>query len=176
MITILADDKTNELGRAVFDKFKQRGHDVKFFDLKNINIKPCYACYGCEEKTYRRCIVRDDADLLIPYIAQSKVLIAITQITYGSYSFKMKRAIDKGFYLITDKHYGIKNGELVTGLKSRDKCFYAVGVHDNVDEMEIRAFEQLVSETLNIVCWDGKAIVSSFNSFDLDNICEEILL
>jgi len=174
MITILSDDKTCELGQAIFDRVRKNNNNTHFFDLHDINIKPCYACRGCEEKTYQRCIVRDDADLLLPYIAQSSILIAVMKIAYGSYSFQIKRVMDK-FILITDKHYRLKNGELVKGLKPPGVRFYAVGVHDSADKAEIQAFEQLVSETLNIVSWDGKSIVTSFSSYNLNEIYEEIM-
>ena len=174
MITILSDEKLCALGQTISDELAQLGHDIKHFPLQNMDIKPCYGCSGCEKKTYRRCVLRDDADLILPYFVRSKTIVAITQITYGSYSFQMKRALDKCSFLTVDMHYGFKDGELVKGLKPSEMQYYVLGVHDHADEAEIQAFEHLVSETLHIARWTGKPIILPSNSLDWKGAIKEM--
>ena len=175
MITILADEKVCNLGQAISAELAQANHDIKYFSLQNMNIKLCYACRGCEEKTYRRCIVRDDADLILPYLVRSNTIIAVMPITYGSYSFQMKRIIDK-FALLIDIYYRYKNGELIKGISLPGVQFYAVGVHNQAEQAEIQAFEFLVKETLKITDWNGKPIIVSSYSPDLSSIIKEVML
>ena len=40
MITILSDDKTYELGQAIFDRVRKNNNNTNFFNLHDINIKP----------------------------------------------------------------------------------------------------------------------------------------
>jgi len=171
-MVILSDGNTNDIGQAIFDEFVRSGHSGKHFQLQDMNIKPCYACRGCEEKTFMRCIHRDDADLILPYILRLKTIVVVTQITYGSFSFHSKRLMDK-FLLTIDKHYGYNNGELVAGAKPTEIRFYGVGIHNNASKEETGAFETLVNATLRITTWEGKSIVTS--SPDANRIIKEIL-
>ena len=173
MITILTDENTQKIGLAVYNSFARTRGDVRFICLENMTVKPCYACRGCEQKTYLRCIVRDDADLILPYLAQSSVMIVVTWITYGSYSFQTKRALDK-IGLLCDMHYYCKNGELVKGLNRAGTAFYAVGVHDGAEKAEIQAFEQLVTENLTITGWKGKPFTTMAIGFDPSRLLKEV--
>lgn len=159
MITVLADKKTDGIGQAVYNKLTETGCDVKYFALDKMDVKPCYGCGGCSEKTYKRCVVRDDADIILPYVAQSEYVVLITAITYGSYSFLSKRIVDK-FAMLGDVHYRSKNGEIVKDIKA--SChfkYYVAGVDFGVGDTEKQAFERLVCENLLIAGWDGKPIV-----------------
>jgi multimeric flavodoxin WrbA len=174
LITVLSDEKVSDIGRAIFDGLFRIHQDTKHFSLQNMNIQPCYACRGCEQKTYRRCVVRDDADLIMPYLARSEIIVPVTQITYGSYSFQMKRIIDK-LALLVGMYYSYKDGELVHSSGPADVRFYAVGIHDCADAAEIQAFEYLIRETLNIAWWEGKPIVVQRDASDPDKIIKEIV-
>ena len=146
--------------------------NIKFISLQGVNIKPCYGCGGCTEKTFLRCVVRDDADYILPYIAQSEIVIIVTRITYGGYSFEMKRLADKFSPLVTI-HYGYKNGELVKGLHDSKLRFFAVGVHDNATGEEQQAFGFLVNETLNITRWSGKPLIVKSGTTDIGSVVKE---
>ena len=175
MITLLSDEKTYEITQDISEKFSQT-INTKHFPLQNFDIKPCYGCGGCEKKTYLRCIVRDDLDLIMPYLVRSDTIVIVTYITYGSYSFQIKRILDKFAPLTVGIHYGYNKGELVKGIHSTGPPLYVIGIHDNTDQAEIQVFEHLVLETLNIASWDGKPIIISLDSFDLKNIMREIVI
>ena len=173
MVTILSDEKAHSMGQAIYEDFTKTRHYVKHFPLGNMRIEPCYACRGCELKTFRRCVIRDDADLLLPELVRSEIIIVLTPITFGSYSFQVKRAVDK-FNLICDLHYYYNKGELVKGFSPTGVKYYAVGICDNKETAAIRAFENLIKETLIIAGWEGKPIIASNDAGDLNRILREI--
>jgi multimeric flavodoxin WrbA len=173
MLTIIFDKAANNLGLEMYEKIAKTQRDIKCFNLEDLNIEPCYACRGCEEKTYKRCIVRDDADLILPYIARSETFVIITPIIYGSYSFPVKRVFDK-FTLIVDHHYSYRNGELTKGKTKRIK-YYAIGIHDGIDMEEVNVFKQLAFETMNIAGWTGRAIVMPYDTEDYNRLVKELV-
>ena len=178
MLTILADKPVSNVGQNMYEKIVKTRNDTKCFCLGDIKIEPCYACRGCEEKTYGRCVVRDDADLILPCLARSETIIVITPIVFGGYSFQVKRAIDK-IGLICDRHYYYHRGELVKGKVAHGRQpmgvkYYAIGVHDGKDMDEIQVFKQLVTETILIAGWTGRAIVMPHDVSDYDSLIQEV--
>ena len=170
MITMLSD-KTG-MGREMYDAIVKTREDVRHFNLEGMSVEPCYACRGCEEKTYGKCVIRDDADMILPCLVRSDTIIVFTPIVFGGYSFQIKRVVDK-FNLIVDRHYYCRDGELAKSKHGRRVRYYAIGFQDNDDAEEAEVFRQLVRETISIATWTGKAIVMPHESADYGKLFEE---
>ena len=160
MITIIADEGNNRIGSEVHQALVSKGMDADYIPLENVDVKPCVNCGGCSNKTYGRCVVHDDGDWLYSKVVRSDLLVFVTPVVFGGYSFKLKRVLDK-FGLFMDRRYFVVNGELVKGgLPDRTfKCF-AVGVSERDDAAENAAFKQLFHELLTITQGVGKAYVT----------------
>lgn len=177
MVTIIADEGQNNIGEKLYEDFLNKGIEVDYVSLKGVEIKPCVSCGACTYKTYRKCIVRDDGDWIYPKCIKADALIFVTPITFGSYSFKIKRVFDK-FGLIMDEHYYVKNGEIVKGGKKGGKFkFFAIGINENCIEEEIKAFKNLVNENLIITRGTGNSYIvdSELTSEMRRKIIEEVL-
>jgi multimeric flavodoxin WrbA len=163
MITIIADENNCDIGRKLQEGFLTKHLESNFISLENVEVKPCYSCGGCTYKTYGECVFRDDDDWILRKIIKSDTLILVTPVTFGSYSFKVKRVFDK-FGLIGDRHYQVINRELVKGgIQGELKNIFAVGVKDNCKLDEKAAFEALVRENLIITTALGKSYVVNTN-------------
>ena len=160
MITIIADEGNNEVGSELYQALLSKGIEADYIPLENVDVKPCVNCGGCSDKTYGRCVVRDDGDWIYPKVVRSDALVFVTPVVFGGYSFKLKRVLDK-FGLFMDRRYFVVNGELVKGgLPGRTfKCF-AVGVSERGDANEANAFKRLFSELLIITRGAGRAYVT----------------
>lgn len=66
-----------------------------YIDLNKIKIKNCMGCFGCWVKTPGKCVIRDDAVKIYPLIAQSKNLIYVSKLYYGSYDEPMKYMLER---------------------------------------------------------------------------------
>gem|GEM_PF-419909 len=172
MITILTDKVAEDLSKNMHNEIIKTRSDIKHFCVENMRIEPCYACRHCEEKTYKRCVIRDDADLILPYLARSKTIVIFTPIVYGGYSFQIKRIVDR-FSLLVSSHYYIYDGELVKG-KSTGINYYVIGAHDGADAEEIQAFKQLVMETIKIAAWRGKPFIMPQDADEYENLIKEV--
>lgn len=177
MVTIIADEGENKIGVKLYRDFLDKGIEADYVSLDGVEIKPCVSCGGCTYKTYGKCIVRDDGDWIYPKCIKADILIFVTPITFGSYSFKIKRVFDK-FGLIMDEHYYMKNGEMVKGGKKGGKFkFFAIGINENCIEEEIKAFNNLVKENLIITRGVGSSYIvdSKLTSEMSRKIIEEAL-
>ena len=84
--------------------------NTKFIDLSSLNIANCTGCFGCWTKTPGKCVIRDDATKVYPYIAKSDNLIYISKILYGGYDTPMKTMLERAIP-IQKAFIRILNGE-----------------------------------------------------------------
>lgn len=177
MITIITDGKMNYIGEGLVKEMIGKGHQVEHISLEGVTIKPCTNCGGCTYKTYGKCVVRDDGDWIFPKVIQSDVILFVTPIVFGSYSFPIKRLFDK-FALIMERFYYIENKELVKGgMQGRKFKFFVLGSTDSLLTEEEQAFQKLHHENLRITRGVGKAfLMNSILTTDMKKqITEEVL-
>jgi multimeric flavodoxin WrbA len=178
MVAIIADEGYEQIGEKLKSKLLENNVDVDYISLENVNVKPCINCGGCIYKTYGKCVIRDDGDWIYPKLLSSDIQIYVTPITFGGYSFKTKRVLDK-CALIMDRHYMVDNKELVKGgmLGKRFKMLL-VGVSQDIMEDERKAFHKLFKEILIITRGRGKSYIidSAEDLRILDNMVKEVNL
>ncbi|MBI4856307.1 MAG: flavodoxin family protein [Acetobacterium woodii] len=175
MITILSDHTKQKVGETLYESLKNKDILTEFISVEEINVGPCYSCGGCTDKTYGKCINRDDADMIFPKLIHTDVMVMITPVKWGSYSFKTKRVFDK-CAVIGDRHYYKKNGELVKGKIGNINTFVAVGVKANWLDGEKEVFQNLVAENIKIMNIKGSAYVVDDKNWEvcLEAIIEEL--
>lgn len=156
MITIISDGKMNYIGEELVKELTGKGLQTEYISLEGVTIKPCTNCGGCTYKTYGKCVVRDDGDWIFPKVIQSDVILFVTPIVFGSYSFPIKRLFDK-FALIMDRYYYIENKELVKGgMQGKRFKFFVLGATDIILAEEEQAFLKLHHENLRITRGVGR--------------------
>lgn len=68
---------------------------VKYIDLSSLRIANCMGCFGCWTKTPGRCVIRDDATRVYPYIAASDTVLYVSRLCYGGYDSVMKTMLER---------------------------------------------------------------------------------
>lgn len=178
MVTIIADEGRHKIGEKLKESLQEKMLDINYISLENVKVEPCISCEGCTYKTYGKCVIRDDGDWIYPKLINSDVQIYVTPITFGGYSFKTKRVLDK-CALIMDRHYFVENKELVKGgmIGKRFKMVL-IGVNDNAIEDEVTAFHKLFHEILIITRGVGKSYIidSDLDTKAIDDIVQEVEL
>lgn len=69
--------------------------DVVSFDLSQMKIAPCVGCFGCWTKTPGKCVIRDDAVKVYPYLAKSDTALYVSRVQYGGYDTVMKTMLER---------------------------------------------------------------------------------
>ena len=116
--------------------------DIKYIDLSSMKIANCVGCFGCWTKTPGKCVIRDDATKVYPYIAECSSVIYVSHIKYGGYDSVMKTMIES--IPIQQAFIRIHRGEthhVQRNVATKDAIIIAYGDTDS-EEQEI--FRQLV--------------------------------
>lgn len=159
MITVIADEGIDRAGYELYKELTVNGITTEYISLEGVKVKPCINCGGCTYKTYGRCVVRDDADWILSKIIEAEILIIVSPITFGSYSYKIKQVLDK-ISLIMDRHYYIRDKEMVKGgMNGRQFKLFALGINNGCIDGEIEAFNKLHYENVVITRGTGSAYV-----------------
>lgn len=172
MITILSDDKKQNLGKRLYELINKKGVETVYISSAGLNIKPCYSCGACSTKTYGRCILEDDMDPILRTLVRADKLILATPVTWGSYSADIKKILDR-MAILGDSHYYVRKKELIKGMRCNMKSMYAIGVKDNCSSEERDDFCTLLQENVKIMNIQGKAFVVNEQS-ELQSMVEEI--
>jgi multimeric flavodoxin WrbA len=159
MIVIIADDERHAIGGLLHNALQARGAETDYIPLKDVNIKPCTGCNGCAYKSYGKCVIRDDADLILHKIIHADTVLLVSPVAFGSYSFKVKRVLDK-LGLIMDRHYHVKNKQIVKGSLMGRFHLVAVGVTSADNHAGAEAFQRLVQENIFITQGTGRAFIA----------------
>jgi len=69
--------------------------------LRDIEIRHCVGCFGCWVKTPGQCMIDDPARDLASEFARSDVVAMLTPVTFGGYSYQLKKALDRMICLIS---------------------------------------------------------------------------
>ena len=77
----------------------QAGHEVEQISLRGKDIQFCRGCFVCQKT--KRCVIRDDADLIEQKMEKADVLVFATPIYYYEMSGQMKTMLDRGNPLYT---------------------------------------------------------------------------
>lgn len=121
----------------------EENKDIKYIDLSSMKIANCVGCFGCWIKTPGKCVIRDDATKVYPYIAESSSVIYVSHIKYGGYDSVMKTMIERAIP-IQQAFIRIHRGEthhVQRNVATKDAIIIAYGDTDS-EEQEI--FRQLV--------------------------------
>lgn len=175
MMVIISDDSIGDWGQALEKAFSHAGTQLVRFTADTLNIKPCTACSSCSGKTYGRCVIPDDMQLLLPKIVGCRTLVLVSPVIFGGVSSHIKKVMDR-MSALGNPRYQMRGGELVKGMNIPSLNFYLVGVGDDLSEAERSAFLFLNEENRNIMNVKGRTFIldSSLDKVSLDKIAREI--
>lgn len=158
MIAIISDDSNQQVGNLLYKELSKHNEEVEYINAAKVDMKPCYNCGGCFNQTFGKCVIRDDGDKIFPILLQARMWIVVTPLRWGTYSFSIKRVLDK-MAVIGDLHYYVKGKELIKGIQGNLKHFYAIGVKSKCSFKEKDVFTKLVNENVNIMGVKGDTYV-----------------
>lgn len=147
-IVILDGMKTNDDGKKLceimYSELKEDKNIIITHSLRLKKIASCRGCFGCWIKTPGECIVKDESVEVRKDIVNADVVIYLTPIIFGGYSYELKLMLDKIIPNVLPFFKKIK-GEIHHKERYRKKSsLIGIGVYDEINEKNQGLFKELV--------------------------------
>lgn len=150
MKLIMSDRSIENLGMT--------GPDVVYVDLSSKKIANCVGCFGCWTKTPGKCVIRDDATSVYPYIAKSDTVLYVSKVKYGGYDSIMKTMLERSIP-VQQAFIRILNGEthhVQRAVKMKKATIIAYG---DLSDEEKTLFSDMVARNAANVNFESHRII-----------------
>lgn len=127
------------------------GMQYNYFPMRELEIKPCRNCGGCQFKSPGECVFTDDNPKILKSMVHSEALIIITTITFGGYNSLLKKTMDKwstlGLPIFVVRGGRLQHPSRYTdpGCTGVEQMKITIGIGSNLEEDEKQSFRQLVA-------------------------------
>ncbi len=95
------DGEVAALGDLLTSELDGTGSEVSRKRLAELEIAPCKGCFGCWVQQPGECLQEDDARQVSAAMAASDVVVLLTRVTFGGYSWRLKQAMDRSICLVS---------------------------------------------------------------------------
>ena len=123
------------------------GDGTRYVDLSELKFANCTGCFGCWVKTPGRCVIRDEATKVYPLIAESRRVLYVSRIRYGSYGIPMKTMLERAIP-IQQAFIRLYNGETHHVQRRVNEKEAVIVAYDSTSE-EQEIFRRLVARNAN---------------------------
>lgn len=136
--------------RSIKNKFIEMREDVTYFDLTQLKISPCQACISCWVKTPGECIIEDDGLEVAKSYIQSDLVVLVTPVFFGCYSYELKRAMERSIPLLSPFFKKIDGEYHHKKRYEKYPDLIVIGILEERDhESEAIIFEQVERNSIN---------------------------
>src|SRR6056297_1869813 len=124
----------NQISKIIKEELKSNNTQVEEILLKEKEIADCLGCSKCWVKTPGTCIIDDYGREAAAKVINSDLLIFLSPIIFGSYSFQLKKALDRMIPLISPYFKKVK-GEIHHKKRySKYPFLLAFGLMDKINQ------------------------------------------
>lgn len=90
------DDATADLICSILiSELQKNSNSIEHINLWDKKIASCRGCLRCWIKTPGICVTDDEARQIARAVVQSNLFITISPISFGGYSYQLKKALDR---------------------------------------------------------------------------------
>jgi multimeric flavodoxin WrbA len=158
----------------IVEILKNRRWEVETVELRNIKLSTCIGCFGCWIKTPGQCILKDNGVEICKAVARSDLLVLLTPVTFGGYSFELKKMVDRLIPNLLPLFTKI-NGEMHHKTRyEKNPKLLVIGYHPQHDEESERIFKELVHR--NAINMDSPANHAEVVTGDINDAKAVVML
>ena len=166
------DKLTEKICGYLCQELAEQNYEPEILNLADIEIAPCLGCFGCWVKTPGVCVIDDAArDITRTYI-QSGMVIFISPITFGGYSYELKKVFDRLIPILSPFFKNV-GGEIHHQMRyERYPRFLVTGILPEPDREKEEIFNTLTARNaLNVKypSWASGVLYGKQSSDELGN-------
>jgi len=133
----------NQISKTIKEELKSNNTQVEEILLKEKEIADCLGCFKCWVKTPGICIIDDYGREAAAKVINSDLLIFLSPIIFGSYSFQLKKALDRMIPLISPYFKKVK-GEIHHKKRySKYPSLLVIGIGNEMNEEKIKTQSEI---------------------------------
>lgn len=134
----------NHVSKIIIEELKAHNFQLREVLLKEEEIADCLGCFKCWVQTPGICIIDDYGRKVAAELINSDLLIFLTPIRFGGYSYQLKKALDRMIPLISPYFKKI-SGEIHHKKRySKYPSILAIGIMKEENESQSKIFKELV--------------------------------
>lgn len=145
-----------------------------FINLSELKISSCIGCFGCWTKTPGKCVIRDDAVKVYPRIAESRKILYISRVKYGSYDTVMKTMLERSLP-IQQAFIRLLNGETHHIQRAVVPKRATIIGYGSISEEEQEIFTQLVARNAANMSFEDYRVIFTQESMLEQTAINEVL-
>lgn len=147
--------------------------DIKYIDLSSLKIANCTGCFGCWTRTPGKCVMRDDATRVYPYIAASDTVLYVSRVKYGGYDSVMKRMLERAIP-VQQAFIRIFKNETHHVQRAVVPKRATIVAYGDIDAEERALFERLVARNASNMSFESHKVVFTSEA-ELDDCVKKIV-
>lgn len=132
------------ISKSIKEELVSCDFEVEEILLKEKEIADCLGHFKCWVKTPGICIIDDYGRETAAKLINSGLVIFLTPVIFGSYSYQLKKALDRMIPLISPFFKKIKGETHHKKRYSKYPSILAVGVMEKMNQVQIQIFRELV--------------------------------
>lgn len=150
-----AEDSTGQrVSAALTGQLQDQGWEVEHFALCDKKIGNCAGDFFCWIRTPGVCNVNDDNRAIAEALVSSDLMVYLTPITFGGYSYTLKSMVDHQIQNVSPFFAKVEGETHHRKRYQNNPDFLAVGWMDEADEQTEMVFRHLVQR--NAINWHAR--------------------
>jgi len=134
----------NQILESIKEELKTNKFEVEEILLKEKKIADCLGCFKCWVKTPGICIINDYGREAAAKLIHSDLLIYLSPVVFGSYSYQLKKALDRMIPLISPFFTKVE-GEIHHKKRYPNyPSLLGIGVIEEANQSQSKIFKELV--------------------------------
>jgi hypothetical protein len=90
-----SDGPVASIRTALTEQIESHGWQIAWLKLAELDIHHCVGCFGCWVQTPGECVIDDPARDIARRFIQADLVVLLTPVTFGGYSYHLKKALDR---------------------------------------------------------------------------------
>lgn len=118
---------SNTLAERIIKGAQASGATVERVYLHGQNIAPCNACYGCQKKDSKGCVIDDDMQPIYKKLVESYAWVIASPVYWFTMSAQTKLFLDRCFGLFAHKKNAFKGKRIAIAMSYGDADSFSSG-------------------------------------------------
>jgi multimeric flavodoxin WrbA len=164
--------------QTLTEELKRRSYSLRSFPLLEMEVAGCLGCFGCWIKTPGICVIDDAGREIAKAVIGSDLTVILSPVTFGGYSYHIKKAVDRLIPLISPLFTEINEEIHHKPRYKKYPALLAIGVLLNEDNESAETFKKVIGRNainFHSPAWATYIHAANLSFGELDNKIKDLV-